>query len=180
MGDGDDAQRQGRGRLWRRRSDRRGNCRQVCRRRRARFPGWSHAREVALRVAARRCSSPIASIGIEKDRCSCFVQKTVPESEAGIGAPDCVSCWVSAHGKTKQADRRAGAVPQAGLAGAIADHRPPANHAPRATATYLALMVKPMGITVSRLASGLPVGGDLEYADEVTLGRAFEGRRLVD
>ncbi|GLZ80279.1 recombination protein RecR [Actinorhabdospora filicis] len=49
-----------------------------------------------------------------------------------------------------------------------------------ATATYLALLVKPMGITVSRLASGLPVGGDLEYADEVTLGRAFEGRRVLD
>jgi recombination protein RecR len=48
-----------------------------------------------------------------------------------------------------------------------------------ATATYLALMVKPMGITVSRLASGLPVGGDLEYADEITLGRAFEGRRTI-
>ncbi|BFU41859.1 recombination mediator RecR [Krasilnikovia sp. MM14-A1004] len=48
-----------------------------------------------------------------------------------------------------------------------------------ATATYLALMVKPMGIAVSRLASGLPVGGDLEYADEITLGRAFEGRRAV-
>ncbi len=46
-----------------------------------------------------------------------------------------------------------------------------------ATATYLARMVKEMGITVTRLASGLPVGGDLEYADEVTLGRAFEGRR---
>ncbi len=48
-----------------------------------------------------------------------------------------------------------------------------------ATATYLALLVKPMGITVSRLASGLPVGGDLEYADEITLGRAFEGRRTL-
>jgi recombination protein RecR len=48
-----------------------------------------------------------------------------------------------------------------------------------ATATYLALLVKPMGITVTRLASGLPVGGDLEYADEITLGRAFEGRRAV-
>ena len=45
-----------------------------------------------------------------------------------------------------------------------------------ATATYLARLIKPMGINVSRLASGLPVGGDLEYADEVTLGRAFEGR----
>lgn len=45
-----------------------------------------------------------------------------------------------------------------------------------ATATYLARLIKPLGITISRLASGLPVGGDLEYADEVTLGRAFEGR----
>ncbi|WP_129666882.1 recombination mediator RecR [Phytoactinopolyspora endophytica] len=49
-----------------------------------------------------------------------------------------------------------------------------------ATATYLARLVKPMGLNVTRLASGLPVGGDLEYADEVTLGRAFEGRRLLD
>ncbi len=49
-----------------------------------------------------------------------------------------------------------------------------------ATATYLARLVKSMGLTVTRLASGLPVGGDLEYADEVTLGRAFEGRRRVD
>ena len=49
-----------------------------------------------------------------------------------------------------------------------------------ATATYLARTIKPLGIKVSRLASGLPVGGDLEYADEVTLGRAFEGRRLLD
>ncbi|MGH3648175.1 MAG: recombination mediator RecR [Micromonosporaceae bacterium] len=49
-----------------------------------------------------------------------------------------------------------------------------------ATATYLALLVKPMGLTVTRLASGLPVGGDLEYADEITLGRAFEGRRTLD
>ncbi|MEV0129092.1 recombination mediator RecR [Dactylosporangium sp. NPDC050688] len=48
-----------------------------------------------------------------------------------------------------------------------------------ATATYLALLVKPMGLNVTRLASGLPVGGDLEYADEITLGRAFEGRRAV-
>lgn len=48
-----------------------------------------------------------------------------------------------------------------------------------ATATYLARMIKPLDIKVSRLASGLPVGGDLEYADEVTLGRAFEGRRNV-
>jgi recombination protein RecR len=49
-----------------------------------------------------------------------------------------------------------------------------------ATATYLARMIKPLGIAVSRLASGLPVGGDLEYADEVTLGRAFEGRRVLE
>jgi recombination protein RecR len=49
-----------------------------------------------------------------------------------------------------------------------------------ATATYLARLISPMGLRVTRLASGLPVGGDLEYADEVTLGRAFEGRRQVD
>lgn len=49
-----------------------------------------------------------------------------------------------------------------------------------ATATYLARMIAPLGIAVSRLASGLPVGGDLEYADEVTLGRAFEGRRRLN
>ena len=48
------------------------------------------------------------------------------------------------------------------------------------TASYLIRQIRPMGIKVSRLASGLPVGGDLEYADEVTLGRAFEGRRTVD
>ena len=48
-----------------------------------------------------------------------------------------------------------------------------------ATATYLALLVKPLGLMVTRLASGLPVGGDLEYADEITLGRAFEGRRVI-
>ncbi len=49
-----------------------------------------------------------------------------------------------------------------------------------ATATYLSRLLRDVGVTVSRLASGLPVGGDLEYADEVTLGRAFEGRRRVD
>jgi recombination protein RecR len=49
-----------------------------------------------------------------------------------------------------------------------------------ATATYLTRLIKPLGVKVSRLASGLPVGGDLEYADEVTLGRAFEGRRSYD
>ena len=46
-----------------------------------------------------------------------------------------------------------------------------------ATAMYVAGLVKPLGVTVTRLASGLPVGGDLEYADEVTLGQALEGRR---
>jgi recombination protein RecR len=49
-----------------------------------------------------------------------------------------------------------------------------------ATATYLARLIKPIGVRVTRPASGLPVGGELEYADEVTLGRAFEGRRLLD
>jgi len=48
-----------------------------------------------------------------------------------------------------------------------------------ATAMYLARLLKPAGLKVTRIASGLPVGGDLEYADEVTLGRAFEGRREV-
>lgn len=48
-----------------------------------------------------------------------------------------------------------------------------------ATATYLSRTIAPLGITVTRLASGLPVGGDLEYADEITLGRAFAGRRQV-
>jgi recombination protein RecR len=49
-----------------------------------------------------------------------------------------------------------------------------------ATAMYLARLLKPLGLTVTRIASGLPVGGDLEYADEITLGRALEGRREVD
>jgi len=48
------------------------------------------------------------------------------------------------------------------------------------TAMYLARLLKPIGLTVTRIASGLPVGGDLEYADELTLGRALEGRRAVD
>jgi recombination protein RecR len=48
------------------------------------------------------------------------------------------------------------------------------------TAMYLARLLKPIGLTVTRIASGLPVGGDLEYADELTLGRAIEGRRIVD
>ncbi len=49
-----------------------------------------------------------------------------------------------------------------------------------ATAMYLARLLKPMGVRVTRIASGLPVGGDLEYADELTLGRALEGRRDVE
>ena len=49
-----------------------------------------------------------------------------------------------------------------------------------ATATYLTRMLKPMDMRITRLASGLPVGGDLEYADEVTLGRAFAGRRSAE
>ena len=49
-----------------------------------------------------------------------------------------------------------------------------------ATAAYLARLLQPFDIRVTRLASGLPVGGDLEYADEVTLGRAFEGRKLLN
>ena len=48
------------------------------------------------------------------------------------------------------------------------------------TAMYLARLLKPIGLTITRIASGLPVGGDLEYADELTLGRALEGRRGVD
>ena len=49
-----------------------------------------------------------------------------------------------------------------------------------ATAMYLARLLKPLDLSVTRIASGLPVGGDLEYADELTLGRALEGRRQVD
>jgi recombination protein RecR len=49
-----------------------------------------------------------------------------------------------------------------------------------ATAMYLGRLLKPLGLKVTRIASGLPVGGDLEYADELTLGRAIEGRRDVD
>lgn len=49
-----------------------------------------------------------------------------------------------------------------------------------ATAMYLGRLFKPLGLTVTRIASGLPVGGDLEYADELTLGRALEGRRTLD
>jgi recombination protein RecR len=49
-----------------------------------------------------------------------------------------------------------------------------------ATAMYLGRLLSPLGITVTRIASGLPVGGDLEYADELTLGRALEGRRSFE
>lgn len=49
-----------------------------------------------------------------------------------------------------------------------------------ATALYLARLLKPLGVMVTRLASGLPVGGDLDYADELTLGRALAGRRELD
>ena len=49
-----------------------------------------------------------------------------------------------------------------------------------ATAMYLARLLVPLGLKVTRIASGLPVGGDLEYADELTLGRALEGRHEVD
>jgi recombination protein RecR len=49
-----------------------------------------------------------------------------------------------------------------------------------ATAMYLARLLKPLGVRTTRIASGLPVGGDLEYADELTLGRALEGRRELD
>ena len=48
------------------------------------------------------------------------------------------------------------------------------------TALYLARLLKPLGVRVTRIASGLPVGGDLEYADELTLGRALEGRREIE
>jgi recombination protein RecR len=49
-----------------------------------------------------------------------------------------------------------------------------------ATAMYLARLLHPLGVSITRIASGLPVGGDLEYADELTLGRAIEGRRAVE
>ena len=56
----------------------------------------------------------------------------------------------------------------------------PSGHSLMSTATYLTRMLKEFGLRITRLASGLPVGGDLEYADEVTLGRAFAGRRSAD
>jgi recombination protein RecR len=54
------------------------------------------------------------------------------------------------------------------------------NHEGEVTAMYLAKLLKPLELKVTRLASGLPVGGDLEYADEITLGRALEGRRILE
>src|SRR5882672_12340433 len=65
-----------------------------------------------------------AGHGLHAQDGSCFVPKAVPESWAGIGALDCVGCWISAHGKTKQADQPAGAVSEADLARALA-HRGP-------------------------------------------------------
>jgi recombination protein RecR len=57
-------------------------------------------------------------------------------------------------------------------------HQP--EHRGRGDCHVLARLLKPLGLRVTRIASGLPVGGDLEYADELTLGRALEGRREVD
>lgn len=75
--------------------------------------------------------------------------------------------------------RRLGSDPagQANVAEVIVATNP--NTEGEATAMYLARLLSPLGVRVTRLASGLPVGGDLEYADEVTLGRALEGRREV-
>jgi recombination protein RecR len=69
-------------------------------------------------------------------------------------------------------------IPDEGISEVILATNP--NIEGEATAMYLARLLKPLGLTVTRIASGLPVGGDLEYADEVTLGRALEGRREVD
>lgn len=69
-------------------------------------------------------------------------------------------------------------IPEEGVEEVILATNP--NIEGEATAMYLARLLKPLGLRVTRIASGLPVGGDLEYADEVTLGRALEGRREVD
>ena len=69
-------------------------------------------------------------------------------------------------------------VDDEGIAEAILCTNP--NLEGEATAMYLAKVLRPLGVRVTRLASGLPVGGDLEYADELTLGRALEGRRELD
>jgi recombination protein RecR len=68
-------------------------------------------------------------------------------------------------------------IPDEGISEVILATNP--NIEGEATAMYMAKLLKPLGLTVTRIASGLPVGGDLEYADEVTLGRALEGRREV-
>ena len=69
-------------------------------------------------------------------------------------------------------------IPEEGVSEVILATNP--NIEGEATAMYLARLLKPLGLRVTRIASGLPVGGDLEYADEVTLGRALEGRREVE
>jgi recombination protein RecR len=69
-------------------------------------------------------------------------------------------------------------IPEEGVVEVILATNP--NIEGEATAMYLARLLKPLGLRVTRIASGLPVGGDLEYADEVTLGRALEGRREVE
>jgi len=66
-------------------------------------------------------------------------------------------------------------IPSEGIAEIIVATNP--NVEGEATGMYLARLISPLGVKITRIASGLPVGGDLEYADEVTLGRAFEGRR---
>lgn len=69
-------------------------------------------------------------------------------------------------------------IPSEGITEAVVATNP--NVEGEATAMYLARLLKPLDVKVTRLASGLPVGGDLEYADEITLGRALEGRRDID
>jgi recombination protein RecR len=66
-------------------------------------------------------------------------------------------------------------IPSEGITEIIVATNP--NVEGEATGMYLARLISPLGVKITRIASGLPVGGDLEYADEVTLGRAFEGRR---
>jgi recombination protein RecR len=70
-----------------------------------------------------------------------------------------------------------GRIQQEGIAEVILCTNP--NIEGEATAMYLARLLTPLGVRVTRIASGLPVGGDLEYADEVTLGKAFQGRRAL-
>ena len=68
-------------------------------------------------------------------------------------------------------------VKQGGIREVIVATNPPVEG--EATAAYIARLLKPLGVTVSRIAAGIPVGGDLEYADEVTMARALEGRRAM-